>query len=68
MHRPFDVAQRRASQTNAGSRKVREAAGKIEKNLTPSMRAVPSAACIQRLRRVAGLYGVTDFDGLALKA
>ena len=34
MHRPFDVAQRRASRTNARYRKVRGTAGKIEKNLT----------------------------------
>src|SRR4029453_16511760 len=34
MHRPFDVAQRRASRTNARYRKGRGASGKIEKNLT----------------------------------
>jgi hypothetical protein len=42
MHRPFDVAQRRASRTNARDRKVRGAADKIEKNLTHSMLAVSS--------------------------
>ena len=42
MHRPFDVAQGRASRTNARYRKVRGAAGKIEKNLTHSMLAVSS--------------------------
>src|SRR5207249_719482 len=40
MHRPFDVAQRRASRTNARHRRVRGAAGHIEKNLTHSMLAV----------------------------
>src|SRR4051812_7379026 len=40
MHRPFDVAQRRASRTNARHRRVRVAAGHIEKNLTHSMPAV----------------------------
>ena len=42
MHRPFDVAQRCASRSNARYRRVRRAAGKIEKNVTHSMLAVHS--------------------------
>src|SRR5262245_44029635 len=37
MHRSVDVAQRYASRTDACHRRVRGAAGKIEKNLTHSM-------------------------------
>ena len=51
MHRPFDVSQRRASPTNARSRKVRGAAGKIEKNLTHSMLAVHSVRIRSDKRR-----------------
>ena len=42
MHRPFNVAQRRASRTNARHRRVRGAAGQVEKNLTHSKLAVHS--------------------------
>src|SRR5262245_59223413 len=42
MRRPVDIAQRRASRINARYRKVRGAAGKIEKNLTHSTYIVPS--------------------------
>ena len=44
MHRPFDVAQRRAFRIHARYRKVGGAAGKIEKNLTQSrLIAVPKS-------------------------
>src|SRR5258708_1746503 len=46
MHRPFDVAQRRASRTNARHGRVRGAPGQIEKNLTRPIAAVAKHATI----------------------
>src|SRR5580693_2855964 len=52
MHRPFDVAQRRASRTNARHRRVRGAAGQIEKNLTHSKLAVLRMTVISAVQEV----------------
>jgi len=62
MHRPFDVAQWRASRTNARHRRVRGAEGQIEKNLTHSMLgvhlfAVGSESATQFSREYGRLFG-----------
>jgi Alcohol dehydrogenase GroES-like domain len=56
MHRPFNVAQRRASRTNARHGRVRGPAGQIEKNLTQGdVRLAVAASTEERRKRNATL-------------